>query len=322
MTSAPRSLAAVVLWALALGLIVAWASLSLRFGTRHEAIYNITATLQGKPISMGDLHTDLPFYNRVFFPLLHQGVKRVLPFASDGQVYLLLRILTFQAAFVAFALVCNACLGLPRPITVLATALLGLATITTFNFPWEYPDDAIDILGLALGVGAVLQRRYLWVLGLSIVFAANRESAAFFGIIWFVLHATRQSWLRPGIEGAVVCVLSYATTIGLRLLVGPTFIANYITPAVNLELLLDALSRPNLLGYPAMTVAALVLLMAVTDLRVELVKRFYVLAGLFLVFGLTFGKINEMRVFLSTFVMLSFAVAASFTGRERELPAQ
>jgi hypothetical protein len=40
------------------------------------------------------------------------------------------------------------------------------------------------------------------------------------------------------------------------------------------------------------------------------------------VFGLTFGKINEMRVFLSTFVMLSFAVAASFTARERADPAR
>jgi len=54
------------------------------------------------------------------------GGQHLLPFALEGQLYLLLRIVNFQAAFVAFALVCHSCLHLPRPMTLLATEPLAL----------------------------------------------------------------------------------------------------------------------------------------------------------------------------------------------------
>jgi hypothetical protein len=197
------------------------------------------------------------------------------------------------------------------PIAVPATTLLALTTIATFDFPWEYPDDALDVLVLALGVGAALRQRFLWCLVLSIVFAANRESAVFLGVIWFFLHVSRTSWLRPAIEGGIVSTCSYGITILLRLLVGPGFVANYYTPSTNVELLLGALARMNPLEYLSMTAAAVVLLVGATDFRGALVRRFFVLAAIFVACSLLFGKVNEMRVFLPSFVMLSFAVAAS-----------
>src|SRR4051812_34111276 len=101
-----RDIAALLLLALVPGLVVAWASLSLRFGTRADTLHNRGAVVQGGPFRSGDeVLANLPFYNRVLFPLLHRGLSRALPVLSERQWYLVLRILSFQAAFAAFALV-------------------------------------------------------------------------------------------------------------------------------------------------------------------------------------------------------------------------
>ena len=133
-----RDLMALLLLALSLGLVVAWASLNLRAGTRADTLYNLHAVLEGAPFRTGDeLRANLPFYNRVLFPLLHRGLMRALPFMSESQSFSLLRILAFQAAFAAFALVCRFGLGAARPRAALATALLAVATVASFDFPWR-----------------------------------------------------------------------------------------------------------------------------------------------------------------------------------------
>jgi hypothetical protein len=318
MAPARQELAALLLLALGLGLVVAWASLSLRAGTRPDTLYNLHAVLSGEPFRTGaEMRADLPFYNRVLFPLLHRGLARALPFASDSQCYGLLRIMSFQAAFVAFALVCRRGLAAPLPAAALASALLAVATIASFNFPWEDPSDAFDLLVLALGVGAALGRRFLWCLGLAVVFASNRESAAFLGLVWGVVTVSRHDALRRTVEGAAICGLSYGTALLLKTALGPAFIANYGTPAVNLVKLKAGLAALDPIGWLPMLAAMLVLFAVLVDLRAGPVRRFLGLAGLFAGTALLFGLVDELRVFLPTFVMLGFAVAASVNGAQR-----
>lgn len=310
-----KDLAALLLLALSLGMVVAWASLNLRADTRADTLHNLHAVLDGAPFRTGDdVRSDLPFYNRVLFPLLHRGLARALPFASESQCYLLLRVLSFQAAFAAFALVCRRGLGAAQATAALATALLAVATIASFNFPWEEPSDAFDLVVLALGVGAAVRRRLLWGLGLAIVFAANRESAAFLGLIWAAVtvsrgDGSRSDWRRRLVEGGAISVLSYGTAIGLKTALGPDFIANYGTPAINLARLHESLGTPDPLNWPAMLATLVLLFVACADLRAPLGRRFLGLAALFAGLALLFGLINELRVFLPTFVMLGFAVA-------------
>ena len=312
MAPARKDLAALLVLALGLGLVVAWASINLRAETRPDTLYNLHAVLGGEPFRTGnEFRADLPFYNRVFFPLLHRGLARALPVLSESQWYLLLRILSFQAAFVAFVLVCRRGLGAPRPATALAAALLAVATIASFNFPWEEPSDAFDLLVLALGVGAALGRRFLWCLGLALVFASNRESAAFLGLIWGVLTVSRAGWLRPALEGGAISGLSYGAALLLKRALGPAFIANYGTPALNLGMLRDSMVALDPLGWLAMLAVVVVLFAAFVDAGVGRVRRFLALAALFAGLALLFGLVNELRVFLPTFVMLAFAVAAS-----------
>src|SRR5262245_20657531 len=92
---------------LCIGLIVAWVSLTLRFSTRGDTLYNVQALLHGQPVSAGDEFLFITaFYNRVLFPMVHQVLTQWVPILSAGQWYLLLRIASFEAAFLVFAFVC------------------------------------------------------------------------------------------------------------------------------------------------------------------------------------------------------------------------
>ena len=311
-----RDIAVLLVWALCLGLIVAAASLNLRLATRLDTLHNLDAVLQGAPFKTGDVfHTDLPLYNRILFPMVHRGLSHWLTFASAGQWYVLLRIVSFQAAFLVFALACHRALGTSRVSTGLTMALLAVAATVSFNFPWEEPSDALDLLVSAAGVWAALQRRFLICLGLSILFAANRESAAFLGPIWFVLATRRDRALRPALEGGAVCVLSYGTALALKTALGPAAGLNWMVARTNLGLLTQALVSFNPIGWLPVLAATLLILVLFADSRLPLVRRFLVLAALFVVASSLFGLVSELRIFLPAFAMLGFAAAASLKPR-------
>jgi hypothetical protein len=304
--------AILVVWALALGLIVAAVSLNLRASTRLDTLHNLSAVLHGEPFKTGDtFRTDLPFYNRLLFPLVHHLLSRWLPFASENQWYLLLRITAFQGAFLAFGLACTFGLGTERSAAGFAMTLLAVATVVSFNFPWEEPSDALDLAMCALGTWAALRQRFLACLALSIVFAANRESATFLGVIWFALVMSRERWLRPAIEGGAICVLSYGTSYALKTALGPASRPNWVVPWANLERLAEAVLPFNLLGWLSMLAATLLLLVVCANPRLPQVRRFLVLAALLALPSLVYGLVNELRIFLPTFTMLCFAAAAS-----------
>ena len=141
----------------------------LRSSTRADTVYNLSAQLHGEPLRYGDTEfTKFPVYNRVLFPALHQAVVKYLPFSSEEQWYLLLRCASFQIALLAFLLVCRYALEIRSQSLGLPACLLAIATIASFNFRWEDVTDAIDLVALALGVGAALARRYVVCLLLAV----------------------------------------------------------------------------------------------------------------------------------------------------------
>lgn len=313
-----RDTALLLCGALCLGLIVAWVSVSLRFGTRADTVYNLAAVLRGRPLKFGsDFHSDLPFYNRILFAAVHQAIAKILPLGSPNQWYLLLRILAFQAAFVAFAFVCHRDLSVAREDVFLASALLALATIVSFDFAWEDPSDALDLLALALGVGAATARRFVWCLALSIAFAANRESAAYLGVIWFVLTTSPTSHVRRSLEGGAICMLSYGMALVVRALVTRSFVGNFDTLHINLSNLMTSVARFNLLDWPFMLIATTALLFTAMGAHDGPARRFVALAGIFVVPAFIFGLINELRVFLPCFIMLAFAIAVGGRGEQK-----
>jgi hypothetical protein len=314
-----KNVVVIVLWCLAVGLIVCWVSLTLRQGTRQDVLYNLTAILERTPIKSGEaFRSDLPFYNRLLFPLIHHAFSRMFPALSADQWYVFLRICCYQAGFLAFALVCRFCLQAPRSAIGLATAILALATIAGFNHPWEEPSDALDLMAIALGVGAILRQRFILCLVLSVVFAANRDSVAFLGVAWFILLATRQNAMRRAVEGFVICATSYGTAFGIRLLLSPQAASNFNTQSVNVRSLVEAFVSFNPLSWLPVLCASFVLFLPFLDLARPRVQRFAVLGMVLVLPTISFGLVNEIRIFLPTFIMLAFAVAGS--GEERASP--
>ena len=307
-----KDIIVIVLWCLGIGVIVCWVALTLRSDTRQDSLYNLTAILQAAPVKSGEsFRADLPFYNRVMFPLAHRGFSQAFPALSPEQWYVYLKLASYQAAFLAFALVCHLSLRTPRSVTGLATAILALAIIAGFNHPWDEPSDALDLVALALGVGAILRQRFILCLVLAVVFATNRDSAAFLGVAWFVLLATKQDGLRRAVEGAVIFAGSYATALSLRWILAPHAIAHFNTQAVNVRSLLEAFTSFNPLSWLVVLAASFLLFLPFLNFARPLAGRFVAVAMLLALPTISFGLINEVRVFLPTFAFLALAVAAS-----------
>lgn len=293
-----------------LALVVAWASLALRIGTRADTLQNMSNILHGRPLVFGDAHSTVhPFYNRILFPALLLGAWHGIGLFSEGQWYILLRLASCLFGLGAFVWACRQALQASLPRTQFATALMALATITAFVFPWEDPTDVIDLGAQALAVAAALGGRFGLCLAIALLFAINRESAAYAGLTWFVLAPPR-GLPRRGLETVVICVASYALALGVRALISDTGARNWWALPHNLETLWLSIRTFGIIGWLGVLVGATLFLSACVDLGSALASRFVALALLFAVPGLVFGWFEDVRVFLPCFVMLCFAVAA------------
>jgi hypothetical protein len=304
-----------------LGLLVAWASLTIRLASRADTLHNLSAILRGQNFHFGEYVGPVtPFYNRIMFPLIHQGLFHLLPTISAERWYLLLRIVSFQIAFVVFTLACVRALKPSYRDYCLAAALLALSFIVSFNYPWEEPSDALDTVALSAGALASLSNRFLLALGLALLFATNRESAAFIGIIWIVL-ADGSTWptVRRLFEGLLISTLSYAVSIALRYYIaGPSSIKNHFVPFVNVRRLLSALEQFDPLSWVALLLSLFAIMLISISYNNALARRFVALAAILAVPTFLYGLINEIRVFLPSLLMLAFAVAAKNKNHTRD----
>jgi hypothetical protein len=299
---------------LCLGLLVASVSLTLTIATRADTLHNLSALLGGEYFRFAERFYPIEaFYNRVMFPLIHQGLSHLLPALSEERWYVMLRIVSFQLAFVVFTLACIRALKPGYRDYYLAATLLALSFIISFNWPWENPSDALDAVALSAGALASLSGRFFLALGLALIFAANRESAAFIGIIWIVL-ADRSTWLKPRrlFEGLFIAALSYAVAIGLRYYIaGPNSIKNYFAADDNARKLLSTLVHIDPLSWLALLLSLFAIMLISINYSNALARRFVALAAILAVPTFLYGLINEIRVFLPSLLMLAFAVAAN-----------
>jgi hypothetical protein len=293
-----------------LSLLVAWASLELRIHTRLDTIHNMSNILHGRPMEFGaDTSTIHPFYNRVMFPSLLWTFTHGVGVLKEGQWYILLRLASCIFGLGAFAFACDRVLRPTQARLQLAVALMALSIICAFAFPWEDPTDVIDLGAQALAVVAALDGRLALCLLIAVVFAANRESAAYAGITWFVLAPPRPL-LKRVTESFVICAASYAVAIALRLTISKTGASNWIALPHNIESLIQAVRTFAIVGWFGIEIGMVLFLSACVDLSTDRARRFVLLALLFAVPGLLFGWVEDVRVFLPCAVMMCFAVAA------------
>lgn len=314
--SAPSLLSRPVLrglgFVLGLGLTVAWVSLALRLHTRPDTIHNMSHILHGQPLEFGgDTSSVNPFYNRILFPTLLTTLSHGLRVLSESQWYILLRIATVILGLGAFALACVRALQVTPREFRFATALMAVSMIATFGYPWEDPTDVLDVCAQSLSVLAALEGRFVLCLALAAFFACNRESAAYAGIVWFVLAPGHRPWLRRGAETAAIAVASYAVALAIRLGVSSTGHANWVPLPHNLEAFELAVSHFTLVNWLGGLIAVTLFLSCSLDIKDGLARRFVCLAGIFALPAVLFGYVDDLRVFLPCAVMMCFAVAAS-----------
>jgi len=303
----------VLVFALGLGAIVTWASWMLRFDHRADVLHNLSAVLHRQPMDFGGSHvTDLPVYNRVLVPGLHWALSTLIPAISPNRWYLLLRVGTFELSFVAFAFTCCRALGARPRDACFALALLALSLMTTFVFAWEDPSESLTPLVFSIAVLLALERRFVAILVLTVIFAANHDSASYCGIVWFFLAPGRSSPWRRVLQSVAICVVGYAAVIAFRdYSANGVHAVQWLTLGSNGFTLLRAVREYTPVNWLTLLVAIGAVLWANADLRQPVAARLAVLAVVFVVPAVVFGMINELRVFAPCFVMLSLAAACT-----------
>jgi hypothetical protein len=161
--------------------------LHARVEHRDETVYQQHALLHRLPLMFDGIQSDLPeFRNRLLFPAMLEATTRISNL-DDREAFLMLRWIT---AFVCFATLYwfgGRVAGAPLPMNVCALSLLAIFFVLSFNHPWEHPTDFPDAIVMILSTWAAMTRRFPAAVAIAAVGAANRESAAFAGVIWMLL---------------------------------------------------------------------------------------------------------------------------------------
>jgi hypothetical protein len=218
------SLVACILLALSLAIFTNFVSnnLSSRFFHQAETVRSQYRMLAGQPTLIDGQPTVIPqFYNRVLFPALFWLVARLGIF-RDTQSYLLTRLLSALALFLAFLLIIRRAIRPDFRTAVAGVGLLAYVYIFTFNHGWEITSDYFDGIFTCLFILLALERKRAALLAVAILASFNRESSVFAGVIWFALYGvsrTRSIHWRETFYAASVCVAAYASAIGIRVVI-------------------------------------------------------------------------------------------------------
>lgn len=316
-----RPLALLCAYAVLLALITAWASHYLTVAHTVDAVYNMAALVDGRPLRFGtQFQHESAFYNTQIVAGLNTLFSRTLTFLSPTAWYLLIRIGTFAIAFGVFLIGVRASLGVSARNLLPVATLFGLATITTFNHPFEHPTDALDIACQVAGALLAIRGRWSLTLLVAVILAANKEYAAYVGISWFVLAPPRPLPRRL-LEAAAISIASVICVIALREIIGHSGDTGY---RFHLFDNVASFSRAIVHFEPGnwLTVSAAVVVMCLAwlDLSNPLVVRLVCLAGCLALPVLTIDLVAETRTLLPSYAMLAIAAAVS-TRRDAYSPA-
>ena len=317
MTGRPvlREHAIAILLVLSFALLSAQLSVQLRAATLPATLAVEFDTLRGHPAYP-------EFQNRILSPLMLVALRKIFPAGvSDKSVWFVMRVLQASLAFlVLYWMVFRITGGRLRALS--ATGLVTFAYAwTPLSHPWEYTSDFFDILFVSLFIGLALAERSIVLTFVVIVAAANRESAAFAGIIWLALATVRygpwpEEWRRFA-PGVFYLVLAAALVVALRVWLSADYQPRQVVG------LWRALRAWHWILHPD---GAFPLLIGMAVSFVALVRALprpwtmdqvglALTAAVVLVFSLIFGIFGELRVFLPVCVLLSFLAVMGANGR-------
>jgi hypothetical protein len=330
-----------VLLSCSLAVFVCYVSNNLhpRFEHRSETIAEQVAVLAGESYPINGVPTYFSvFQNRVIFPLAlaaTTGVTGRLGLGGIGQWYLLVRLGAACCAFLIFWYLLRRVARAEPVIAGAGMGLLAYELVFTFNHGWEVTSDFPDVAFTALMLWATLTHRRWSLLLVAVLASFNRESSIFAGVIWLFLHGIGPRWrLRlPEIAfSLLLIVVSYATVLGVRWWFGGAKALS----AVNLEYgssswgrLVEAvdavLKQPSLSSWPVLLLAAVTVpglwLYRNRDRLGAQLRRLVLLAGVLFLLSVVFGTPNELRIYMTSLVVLAYVATAGEATRTAVAPA-
>jgi hypothetical protein len=308
---------------LAVSLAILTSTVSDNYGSRfvhqQETVYEQHAILAGQPfLRDGEARVIPQFYNRILFPAVFSLVSR-LHILGDTQSYLLCRFLNCILLFVTFLWVSRRALNADIRISMVGAGLLAYTYIFTFNHGWAITSDYFDGIFMCLFLLLSLERRRWGLFLVSILAGFNRESAAFAGVLWFVLYGVsrnlRIQW-REAFYAGVLSVSSYATAILVRLAIlgrARTFASDgqvMVTPREWWREFSAFLHHPTPSSWPILAVAMLIPSLWWAWMNREYVSempaRLLMAAGLLGAATCFWGLMQELRIFIPGLVVLVF----------------
>ncbi|HZS48864.1 MAG TPA: hypothetical protein VFC63_27575 [Blastocatellia bacterium] len=288
-----------------------------RDARRAESVEFERAIFHGQHYySGGRLVYTPPWQNRVLFPSLLELGIHIGVFTPIGW-YALLRLLFGFAMFVTFwfALRMEACASFQ--LSGAGLLLLTYCFFCTFSTPFGMTCDFPDAMFITLFIVASLRHKRILLLILSIIAAANRESSAFAGVIWFFLYAAddkrKINWKEAGF-GALVSISSYISVIALRYAFGGAQAiksnTQYLPFRNNFYNVMEFVHHPTPFSFIGlifcMTVPCLTWILLNREYLTFTHKRLLMAAGAVTVISLVFGNAGDTRIFIPSMVMVIF----------------
>ena len=214
--------------------------------------------------------------------------------------------------------------SLPPEAAAIGVWLTALALPLTFTYPYEQTSDLLDGLLFAALAGAAWRNRRGWFVAIALLSTANRESAAFAGILWMTFHGVSASWRvhwREVAFSAAISVGAYAVVLLIRYVLGGARAVGAGTQTLTgvpvlAESLLAFVRHPQPTAWPALLFAALgPVLLWLHTLRQWLdptLRRTLLAALLIAAASLLFGIPSELRIFIPSWVLVAMVAAAAY----------
>ncbi len=287
-----------------------------RFASRSDVIQQQFSLLDGRPLPFGTHTAPMKMWrNRILFPFLLAIATRVSALTAS-QWYTVVRFATAVVALMVFwGLVRGTSGGSPVRALIGSALLTYMLLFTLLSFTLDVPSDFPDAALAAGSLWAVLKRKRAWILLLAAIGAANRESAAFAGVMWLCVHGfspTRKGRVGEWAFAAGLSAGAYIVVTALRHVFGGQFVETpQVFAFVSIKFWLTGFLRhPSLDGWPLLAIAMWGLpAMVIWPHRrqIESIQvRLLVAAGLMAAITATFGAINELRVFIPSIVTVAY----------------
>jgi hypothetical protein len=296
-----------------------------RGARRFDVVDTQLRLLKGGPAVFDGNVVYLPTnQNRIFVPLalaslIKAGIKPLVAYTT-------VRLLTAIAMFAGVASILGRTTNAdPRAIAA-ALLVLSLAIVPSFNYGWEQPSDFPDVLFMTAFAALAVTGRPWLTLAIAALAAANRESAAFAGLIWAAVNWQKEDGrVDAGALGfaALLSATAISVVIGLRYGLGGTAAIGSDTQTVvsiweTIVSLAEATNQPSLTRWPALAIVMFgpaVLWLLANRMRFDQRHRALIGAAVTIsVLTLCTGLASELRRHLPALAILLYAAVAADSG--------